>query len=88
MSDLVAAQFPLSNPLQALTGGLTNATQANIPAQTNSAGRRLPAEGEGAKRWPAERNFELAMGVSNAKACVTCTFVSSVTPPDLPVSSA
>ena len=35
MSDLVAAQFPLSNPYQALTGGLSNATQSNVPAQTN-----------------------------------------------------
>jgi hypothetical protein len=36
MADLASAHFPQFNPGQALTGGLDNATQANIPAQTNA----------------------------------------------------
>jgi hypothetical protein len=32
---LVLGQHALFNPYQALTGGLTNATQSNVPAQTN-----------------------------------------------------
>jgi hypothetical protein len=32
---LVLGQHAIFNPYQALTGGLTNATQSNVPAQTN-----------------------------------------------------
>lgn len=33
--DLVSAGYPLSNPSRALLGGLSNFTQANIPARSN-----------------------------------------------------
>jgi hypothetical protein len=36
MADLVSGGYAESNPFQALTGGLTNATQANVPAYTNA----------------------------------------------------
>jgi hypothetical protein len=36
MSPLVRAKYPLLNPDQSLTGGLSNATQSNDPAFTNA----------------------------------------------------
>ena len=35
MADLVSGRYAQSNPFQALTGNLVNATQSNIPAQSN-----------------------------------------------------